>query len=291
MLVIDKMQAADLTAAERHAANFIYEHRHAIEKYSSRDIAKGSYCSPSAVIRLANKLGFNGFNAMKEQIIKEQTYLDSHFEAINPNRPFQRTDPIMNVAHAIKSVCHEAENDTLALLHHDALQNAVKMIDRAQHIYIFAFSSYLSLAEMFQMKMSRIHKPVIICNHIGEENYYAGIVGSDDLGIIVSYSGETRKLLKVASLLKEKGTPLLVITSVGENSLSQMGDDILYIATREKLFSKIANYTSEHSVSLLFDILYSCYFQLDYDRNIDEKINYAKKVEVAHVSTNKVISE
>ena len=59
----------------------------------------------------------------------------------------------------------------------------------------------------------------------------------------------------------------------------------------EKLFSKIANFTTEHSLSLLFDILYSGYFRLQYDKNLNDKVNYAKKVEVRHVSSNTIINE
>lgn len=291
MLVIDKLQTVTLTPVEQAVAQYIYDHRHEIAQHSTRSIAKAVYCSSSAVIRVANKLGFDGYNTMKQQIMQEQAYLDAHFEDIDPNIPFQRGDPIMNVAHAIKRLRDEASNDTLSLLRHDALQHAVKLIDQAEHIYVFAFSAHLSLAEVFQMKMSRIHKPVILCSHIGEENYYAGIVKKEDLGIVISYSGETRKLVKTASLLKEKGTPVLVVTSIGENTLSQLGDEVLYMATREKLFSKIANYTSEQSLALLLDILYSCYFQLDYDAHLKEKVSYAKKVELNHYSTNKIISE
>ena len=81
------------------------------------------------------------------------------------------------------------------------------------------------------------------------------------------------------------------MTSFGENTLSCFSECILYIATREKLFSKIANFTSEHSVSLLFNILYSCYFRLNYENNLDYKIKHSKKVEVEHFSSNQIIME
>ena len=35
------------------------------------------------------------------------------------------------------------------------------------------------------------------------------------------------------------------------------------------MFSKITNYTSEHSVMLLFDILYSYCFRLEYQENLE----------------------
>ena len=43
--------------------------------------------------------------------------------------------------------------------------------------------------------------------------------------------------------------------------------------------SKIANFTTEYSISLILDILYSCYFSLNYKENLDYKISKTKAFE------------
>ena len=272
MLLIDKIANEKLTKVERDIANYLLEHRVSLSNLSTRDIAKEVYCSSSAVIRLAHKLGYQGYNQLKEQLIKEQKYLDSHFDNIDANLPFSKDDNMMSVVGSIKEVINEATKDTVSLIHHDSLQRAIRIIDKAQHIYVFGFGAYVPLATVFQQKMSRIKKHVIVQNHVGEEKYQADMLDVNDCAIIVSYSGENHSLIRVASLLKEKNIPIIIMTSFGENTLSCFSECILYIATREKLFSKIANFTSEHSVSLLFNILYSCYFRLNYENNLDYKI-------------------
>lgn len=117
------------------------------------------------------------------------------------------------------------------------------------------------------------------------------MLDQDDCAIIISYSGENSYLINVASLLKEKNIPIIVITSIGENTLSSYARCLLYMSTREKLFSKIANYMAEYSVSLILDILYSCYFRLNYKKNLDYKIKHSKKVESTHFSSNEIIKE
>ena len=65
MLLIDKIANEKLTKVERDIANYLLEHRASLSNLSTRDIAKEVYCSSSAVIRLAHKLGYQGYNQLK----------------------------------------------------------------------------------------------------------------------------------------------------------------------------------------------------------------------------------
>ncbi|AGX44573.1 MurR/RpiR family transcriptional regulator [Clostridium saccharobutylicum] len=291
MLLINKMENANLTTVEKDIAKYIIDHQEELEKLSTRAIAKATYTSSAAVIRLAHKLGFEGYNDLKKQYLEEKVYLNSHFENIDANIPFSQDNNIMSVAGAIKEVMIESANDTLSLIHHESLQQAIKILHKSNHIYVFGFGAYVPLATIFQMKMSRIKKHVVVQSFVGEESYQADMLNQDDCAIIISYSGENSSLINVASLLKENNIPIIVITSIGENSLSSYSMCLLYMSTREKLFSKIANYTSEYSVALILDILYSCYFRLNYQKNLDYKIKHSKKVEVTHFSENEIIKE
>lgn len=291
ILIKDKMKNIKLTKVENDIALYILEHQEELASLSTRDISKNTYTSSSAVIRLAHKLGFKGYSDLKKQLLYEQEYLNSNFENIDVNIPFKAEDTIMSIANIINKVMIESANDTLSLIREDSLKQAVKIMEKSKHIYIFGFSAFVPLAMNFQMKMSRIKKHVVVQNLIGEEKYQANMINSDDCAIVISYSGENDNLLDVVSLLKENNVPVIAITSIGENSLSACVDCTLYMSTREKLFSKIANYTSEYSVALIFDILYSCYFKLNYKNNLDYKINHSKKVEATHFSSNEIIKE
>lgn len=285
------MKNAQLTKVENDIAQFLLIHQQELKTLSTRDIAKKTYTSSSAVIRLAHKLGFEGYNDLKKQLISEMEYLNSNFENIDANIPFKADDNRMAVANIIKDVMVEAANDTLSLISDDSLKAALSIMEKSKHIYVFGFGAFVPLAVNFQMKMSRIKKHVIVQTMVGEENYQADMLESMDCAIVISYSGENNNMLSVVSRLKENNVPVIAITSIGENSLSKLSDCILYMSTREKLFSKIANYTSEYSAALIFDILYSCYFKLNYNDNLQYKIKHSKKVETTHFSSNQIIKE
>ena len=79
--------------------DYLLSHQSLLHKLSTRDIAKKVYCSSSALIRLAHKLGFQGYSQLKEQLIKEQEYLDSHFDHIDANIPFtELTSPLYEIS-------------------------------------------------------------------------------------------------------------------------------------------------------------------------------------------------
>lgn len=128
-------------------------------------------------------------------------------------------------------------------------------------------------------KMNRIQKHVSISNIDGEQVFDAFHCTKDFCAILISYSGESTSLNKTARILKENQVPFITITSLGENSLSKQSDCVLHMATRERLYSKIANFTSNNSICYLLDVLYSCVFAQNYDVNLKHKIDISKYVD------------
>ena len=100
--------------------------------------------------------------------------------------------------------------------------------------------------------------------------------------MIISYSGETNELIKIAEILKEKKTPIIVLTSVGDNRLSHYANYILNIGSREKIFTKIAPFASQTSIEYLLNVIFSCLFKKNYETNIQNKISYDKENDVRH---------
>ena len=109
--------------------------------------------------------------------------------------------------------------------------------------------------------------------------------------IIVSYSGETPILVRVMKVLKAKSIPVIVITNIGENSLTKEADCILRITTREKLYSKIATFSTDMSITYLLDVLYSCVFALNYEQNVKTKTAISRAIETGRVSSLDILKE
>ncbi len=279
MLIQERLERCELSVSERAAADFILKEKLNIRDMTTREIAQASFSSPSTLVRIAHKMNFRGWNELKEALLKEEEYLQTHFSDIDANLPFKKSDSIMSVAAKIAALKKESIDDTLSLITHDDLRKAVSLLNQASSINIFAVSNNALICQEFQHNMSRIGKRVEVCSLQGEFAYTAWLAEPSSCALIISYSGETPILIKAAKILKEHQIPTVLITNIGENSLLPMADCVLHICTREKLYSKIASFSTDASIEYLLDVLYSCIFRLDYDEYLQMKIRSAQEIE------------
>lgn len=291
MLLQEQMKKYHFSNNETIIIDYILNKKELIKDYSIQMIADETYTSPSTLIRISKKLGFSGWNEFKQSYLEEVEYLNRHFKEIDANIPFTKDDNIINIANKITNLHQESINDTLSLIHHDTLQKATMILNKAKNIHVFAISNLNYAGEEFVFKLNRIHKNASINSTQDNMFQNALMATSDECAICISYSGETPTLLKTVNYLKKNNVPIIAITSLGNNSLAKEADVTLNITTREKSFTKISNYSSLASINLLLDILYSCLFSLNYQTNLDYKINIAKQIETNRIIDNEIISE
>lgn len=290
MLIIDKLKTyKDFTDTEKIIADYIISLGFELEDKSTRWIAEKTYTSSSSVVRLSQKLGFEGFDDFKVQYIKELKYIETQFGTVDVNFPFSKTDNIMKVASNICSLYHEIIDDTLELQTFNSVHQTNELIIKSESIYIFSFGTALSQAESFKERMQKIGKRIIISANLNYQMYEASCVSKEDVAIIISYSGETEKALLIADILNEKNVPIIAITSLGENSLRKKANIAIDISTKESMFNNIADYSSHLSVNLILDIIYSVYFQEDFEKNYNHKQKYMNILEKDRTSTNTIL--
>lgn len=285
MLIREQLEQCDLSNSERAVADYIMREKLGIKVMTTKEIAQKAFASPSTLVRIARKMGFGGWNELKEAYLKEEEYLQSHFKEIDANLPFQRGDNIMSIAGKIAALKKEAVDDTRSLLTHDDLQKAVQIIRKASYTGVYAVSNNLLLAGEFQHNMARIGKRVDMCQLQGEVVYSAYLAEKGSCALLISYSGETPILIRAADMLKKHRIPMIVVTNIGDNSLARAADCVLRITTREKQYSKIATFTTDSSITYLLEVIYSCIFALDYERNLQLKIDSARGIEQGRGNT------
>ena len=90
------------------------------------------------ITRFCQKLGFHGYTDFLEEYLKEIEYTESHFQDLDPNHPFDDQDKNTVIANKIGQLYHEIVDDTLKLISHDALQNAINCLSRSDIIYVYS---------------------------------------------------------------------------------------------------------------------------------------------------------
>ena len=287
MLISNKLESMNsLSKSEEVLANYILNEKENIENLSTKNLANATYTSPSTVIRLSQKLGFSGWNELKEKYLEELKYLNKNFSNVDPDFPFESHDTFMDIASKVSHLASNSIDDTLSLLKNDEIKKAVQLLCKSQIINVYGVSNSLLMAYDFKHKMLRINKHVEIMNLPGEQMIVASNSSPANCAILISYSGESKEVLKIAEILKSKNTQMIVLTSIGENSLTAFADCIFSISTREKLYSKISTYSSNNSIHLILDILYSCVFKMNYDYNLKYKADISKNIDERFSGSN-----
>ena len=278
----------EFSESEKEIAKYILNHGEAVLSMSVKELAKHTYTSPATIVRLCKKIGLEGYNDFKIKYSAELQYDLQHTDRIDVNFPFQKDDSHPLICHKLASLSQEVIADTVKLIDFNQLHQIVDLIYHYPTIDIYGSGNSLLAAMGFQHKMMRISRDVNLRVLHGEQIFMSYNTNPDRIGMIISYSGETNEVIQIAQTLKEKKTPLIVLTSIGDNRLSHYADYILNIGSREKIFTKIAPFASQISMEYLLNVIFSCLFQKDYEQNIQNKVGYDKKNDSRHPQSSPV---
>lgn len=280
--------ALDFTHAEVEIAHYILNHGEDVLNLSIKELAERTYTSPATIVRLCRKLGLEGYNDFKIKYSAELQYTLTKTKRIDVNFPFGPEDNYPQIAYKLGTMSREVIEDTIKLIDFDDLRKAIELMNQYESIDIYGNGNSMLEALSFQHKMTRIGRNINIRTLEGEQIFLAYNSSSSHLAMILSYSGETAEIIRIAQTLKEKGTKMIVITSLGDNQLSHYGDVILRVGSREKIFTKIAPFASNLSMEYILNLIFSCIFQRDYNRNLEKKVNYDKTKDARHPARSPV---
>ena len=271
MLIRESLEKCPMNPNEKRLGQYLIDQGIQLENATVRTVAKEVFLAPSSVVRFVQKLGFEGFNDFKKQYLEEIRYLSTHFQKIDSNRPFSQNDKNIVIANKVGLLYDETLQDTISLLNHDILQEAINRIEKKEHIAIVVTGAQKGIAYTFKEKMMKIGKKVDILDSMDEAFYEACYCTSNTLFILISYSGETSKCLFICHKLIERKLSFITITTYGTNSLSSQSDCCLYVSTREKLINNLGTFSFNLSLLYLLDVLYAGYFNTSYDEHLENK--------------------
>lgn len=292
MLLRERIEVtAHLSSSQQNVLKFMYENPLEIADMTLKEIAAAAYTSPATLVRLAKNLGYNGFEELRYDFLKEEEYNNRSFHSIDANIPFHGNDNYMGIASKLTILLKETADDTLSLITFQDLKKAVHFLLDADKIHLTAISFPLLRGYDFQLKMRKIGKIVEIVDVLGEQLYADPIIKPGDCALVISYSGETPLIRQMISLYKKKGIPIIGVTSIGNSTLRNSADVCLSVTTHEKLYSKIAGFSNSASIQLILDILYSCVFKENYAANLANKKELSQRSEPGRFATYDVMKE
>lgn len=250
------------SGSEKQIIEYILNQPSHIIKTSVQQLAKDTFTSPSTIVRLTRKIGFEGFKEMKKALIVELTLKDRvvlrESEEITP---LDTTETLIDKM-IYKHILSIEETRTLVDPH--ILDQCVKAISQAKTIYLFGIGSSFLVAKDFQQKFMRVNKPCVSFEDYHMQLLQARNMDPGDLAIIISYSGETKEMIACSKIIQSSGVKSISITRFGTSSISELADYNLFVTANEPLY-RIGATTSRIAQLCMIDMLYLSYIHSVYE--------------------------
>lgn len=250
------------TQAEEQVIRIMAQNPREVLTIQTSELAKAGYCSPATVIRLCQKLGFRGLKELKLAISEELGYA-----AANNTSSFDASLPMKKVVADIVELYQKTMSQIQTLVDYTEVEKAASLIHKSSLVHLFGMGASYLVAEDFMMKLARVKKVGCLYHDIHLQLVDAGNVGVDEVCLIISYSGQTREVLKAAQEIRQNGGIIISLTQYSDNQLARMADCRLYVpATEEAL--RISAGSSRISQLVMIDILFSRILAMDYESSM-----------------------
>jgi DNA-binding MurR/RpiR family transcriptional regulator len=257
----------NFTTTEQIIANYILENTSLMENISIQELAKRTFTSNASIIRFVQKLGIKGFKEFKIQLLKSLEQLDLE-AAIDPNVPFEGNSSLMKISEDIMHLSQQAIKETYHLLNETQLMQMTKHLYHAKRLFLFASGDSQIRAESFQNKLWKINKYAILAKDREEWALNAANLLIDDCAFFISYDAKSANDLFAAQMLKERGVPILLLTSFPDSELGKLSDVIITVSRLETTETeKIATYSSQAAFEYILNVLFSTLYQMEYQEN------------------------
>lgn len=258
-----------LSAAENQVREYILKYPKKVLEYTIYDLARESFTSPATVVRLCKKIDIKGFMRLKVLLAEEIKYFQDIKLNLLDSTTIEKNDTPNAIIEKITNIAVKTIEETRVLVNEEQFMEVVRLLEKAVIIDFYGVGASHIVAMDGLFKFMRIGKNVITYQFYDRQ--YVQAVNSDatHVGIIISYSGETKEMIKIAGILQKNGTPVVAVTSSGENSLNRIADYNLFVTAKETVFRSGAM-ASRTAQLYIIDILYALYCSLNYDETIQK---------------------
>ena len=224
-----------LTESEIGVLSHLNRNYNKIPMLKIEDVSKETMTSKITIVRLCIKLGFSGWSDMKSSIINSDDNKGS-------------SNYIQELEKYISKINLLSKNDQS-----EEINKVVSAIEKADKIVLMGISSNYRIARTISKKLwaKGYNTYAFRNNHV--ENTGLSKLGSNDIVIIISYSGETFGIVEATKYINQNAS-LVSVTSGNHNTLHNKADykllvpKIEYNRLEEPLISKIM-------IEILMDLL------------------------------------
>lgn len=255
-----------MTPAESKVVQLILTDPKRAMELSVHQLAAQAFSSSATIVRMCRRLGFEGYKELKralqyELAVRQLSEQENHGEVLQGDTLEEMVDKI-----TYKNIASLEETKNLVDL--PVLKECVDLLSSSRCIYLFGVGSSLCVARDAYLKFLRLNRPCVLDADLHSQLIQARNMTPQDLGLFISYSGQTVEMIECARVVKKIGAKMILITRFAASPLSELSDYNLYVSANESLFRNGAM-SSRISQLNVIDILYTAYASAHYEDSME----------------------
>lgn len=213
---------SELSAELQRAAEFSLQNTNQLVVLSMRAFASEAGVKPATLLRLAQRLGYNGWGELKDAFIDElglrnDTYVSKAEKLIAKGTQPQLYEEVFQ-AHQRNLAFTQHEN-------HQAMEQTVSLLDAAENVYICGFRASFPIAWSLFYVYRLFNRQVSLIDGLASNiEVFTRELTAQDCLLLTSFAPYSRESLDVLRAAQQAGVTIVAITDSPVSPLAQAAD-------------------------------------------------------------------
>lgn len=238
--------------AEKKIADYMMEHKADVVDMTVGELAKASGTSDATVSRFCRRCGFKGFHSLKLALARE--VLEEERGDVNISNDIDRHDLSQSLQNILANKVAEL-TETVNMMKPENLEQILDKLEHARMVQLAAVGNTIPVALDGAFKFNQLGIAAVAGDIWESQTAYTFNLGPEDVILIISNSGSSKRLMTLAQGAKENGCMLILITNNSNSPLASISDYRIVTATREKLLTE-EFWFSRVTATAVMEILY-----------------------------------
>lgn len=243
-----------MTKAEKKIASFMLEQKDDLQLTTITELAEYCGVADSTVFRFCKLLGYGGYNEFKLALAQEQGL--ARGQSGEPQNAKDETagtvtteDDVVTTGIKLKNLYFAAIAQTLQLLDPESVKTAARLLYDSQRVYCFGSGGSMIMAMEAWGRFAMVAGQFATVPDTHLQLMSAAHLTERDAVWFFSYSGSTRDMVDILSVVKENGARVVAVTRFKNSPIAQYADVILVCGSNENprqpgsIVAKIAQLT------------------------------------------------
>jgi DNA-binding MurR/RpiR family transcriptional regulator len=203
-----------LNDTDDQVIEYVQKNRDKVVHLSIQKLAEQLFIVPNTIVRLAKKLGYEGFAELKLALKKEQD---------------DKGNRLLDISESIKK--------TYEMIDKEAVDVVVRRIRQSAKVLFYGVGDSLPFCVMMVQNLRCAEKRAEYFMHRHEMLQSAETIHPRDIVFVISATGETKQVLEAVRIAKENGAFVISLTHLCDNTLARIASLNLFCWAPKKIMN------------------------------------------------------